>query len=239
MRRRSNGHFWQLAKISELRRRSRSMSRRTKRQAQAEKSSMRRWLQKCRRSLTRQGQRNGTTGSTIRMASGFPRRTWRSCARSIPTSRSSRRDGSRRTRRRLEKRLSWSRELVRGDFEDASKIRADASDAPTCSQTMISTVFSLACRDVICGPEASPAAFLQGFQMDQILVLKMPKGLPEVDSDDYYVVSITVYGTKAVVSVGLWLVPHEQSAFVLNDKSGGIAGLAIVHVDDIFYGHRR
>jgi hypothetical protein len=116
---------------------------------------------------------------------------------------------------------------------------------------MISTVFSLACRDVICGPETSPAAFLQGSQMDRILVLKMPKGLPEVDSDDFFVVSITVYGTKdgprgwfknlysTVVSVGLRLVPHEQSAFFLNDKSGGIAGLAIVHVDDIFYGHRR
>lgn len=141
-----------------------------------------------------------------------------------------------------------SRIVVRGDFEDASKMRADA---PTCSQTMISTVFSLACRDVICGPETSPAAFLQGSQMDRILVLKMPKGLPEVDSDDFFVVSITVYGTKdgprgwfknlysTVVSVGLRLVPHEQSAFFLNDKNGGIAGLAIVHVDDIFYGHRR
>lgn len=108
-----------------------------------------------------------------------------------------------------------SRIVVPGDFEDASKIRTDASDAPTCSQTMISTVFSLACRDVICGPETSPAAFLQGFQMDRILILKMPKGLPEVDSDDYYLVSITVYGTKdgpcgwlknlysTVVSVGL------------------------------------
>ena len=141
-----------------------------------------------------------------------------------------------------------SRIVVRGDFEDASKMRADA---PTCSQTMISTVFSLACRDVICGPETSPAAFLQGSQMDRILVLKMPKGLPEVDSDDFFVVSITVYGTKdgprgwfknlysTVVSVGLRLVPREQSAFFLNDKSGGISGLAIVHVDDIFYGHRR
>ena len=82
-----------------------------------------------------------------------------------------------------------SKIVVRGDLEDASKMR---TDAPTCSQTMISTVFSLAaCRDVDLWAGDISAAFLQGSQsqMDRILVLRMPKGLPEKDAGDYYVVS--------------------------------------------------
>eukprot|EP00435_Cladocopium_sp_Y103_P018811 s2728_g4.t1 len=137
-----------------------------------------------------------------------------------------------------------SRIVVRGDLEDASKMR---TDAPTCSQLMISTVFAMAaCRDVDLWAGDISAAFLQGSAMDRILVLRMPKGLPE-DADDYYVVSTTVYGTKdgprgwyknlhsTVVQVGLRPVPHEQAAFVLNDASDGIAGLAIIHVDDILW----
>ena len=62
-----------------------------------------------------------------------------------------------------------------------------------------------------------------------------------------YVISTAVYGTKdgprgwyknlhtAVVKVGLRPVPHEQAAFVLNDETGVIAGLAIVHIDDILW----
>ena len=138
-----------------------------------------------------------------------------------------------------------SRIVVRGDLEDASKMR---TDAPTCSQTMMSTVFSLAaCRDVDLWAGDISAAFLQGSQMDRILVPRMPKGLPEENAGDYYVVSTTVYGTKdgprgwyknlygTVVNVGLRPVPHEQAAFVLNDENGEIAGLAIVHVDDILW----
>ena len=83
--------------------------------------------------------------------------------------------------------------------------------------------------------------------MDRILILKMPRGLPEEDGGDYYMVSTTVYGTKdgprgwfknlhtTVVGLGIRPVPHEQAAYVLNDEKENILGLAIVHVDDILW----
>ena len=142
-----------------------------------------------------------------------------------------------------------SRIVVRGDLEDASRMR---TDSPTCSQLMLSTVLTMAaCRDVDLWAGDISAAFLQGSAMDRILVLKMPKGLPEEDQGEYYVVSTTVYGTKdgprgwyknlhtTTMKVGLRPVPHEQAAFVLNDENGGIAGLAIVHVDDILWTGRK
>jgi hypothetical protein len=88
-----------------------------------------------------------------------------------------------------------SRIVVRGDLEDASQMR---TDSPTCSQLMISTVFSLAaCRDTDLWAGDISAAFLQGSTLDRVLVLKMPKGHPEDEREgDYYMVSTTVYGTK-------------------------------------------
>ena len=85
-----------------------------------------------------------------------------------------------------------SRIVVRGDLEDASQMR---TDSPTCSQLMISTVFSLAaCRDTDLWAGDISAAFLQGSTFDRVLVLKMPKGLPEDEGEgDYYMVSTTVY----------------------------------------------
>jgi hypothetical protein len=67
-----------------------------------------------------------------------------------------------------------SRIVVRGDLEDASRMR---TDSPTCSQLMLSTVLTMAaCRDVDLWAGDISAAFLQGSAMDRILVLKMPKG---------------------------------------------------------------
>eukprot|EP00435_Cladocopium_sp_Y103_P066563 s466_g28.t2 len=138
-----------------------------------------------------------------------------------------------------------SRIVVRGDLEDSSRMR---TDSPTCSQLMMSLLFILsACRDVCLWAGDISAAFLQGSTLDRILVLKMPKGLPDDCPGDYYVVSTTVYGTKdaprgwyknlfaTMVELGMRPVPHEAAAFVLNNKDGGIAGLAIVHVDDILW----
>ena len=71
-----------------------------------------------------------------------------------------------------------SRIVVRGDLEDSSKMR---TDSPTVSQVMIATTMCLAaCRDTDVWAGDISAAFLQGSTMDRILVLKMPKGLPEV-----------------------------------------------------------
>jgi len=71
-----------------------------------------------------------------------------------------------------------SRIVVRGDLEDSSKMR---TDSPTVSQVMTATTMCLAnCRDTdVWAGDISPP-FCQGPTMDRILVLKMPKGLPEV-----------------------------------------------------------
>ena len=88
-----------------------------------------------------------------------------------------------------------SRIVVRGDLENSSKMR---TDSPSVSQVMIATTMCLAaCRETdVCAGDIS-ATFLQGSTMDRILVLKMPKGLPEGNPPgDYYMVTSTVYGTK-------------------------------------------
>ena len=125
-----------------------------------------------------------------------------------------------------------SRIVVRGDLEEASQMR---TDSPTCSQLMISTVLSLsACRDTDLWAGDISAAFLQGSTLDRVLILKMPRGLPDEDEQegDYHMVSTTVYGTKdgprgwfknlhhTVVNLGIRPVPHEQAAYVLNDENG-------------------
>ena len=71
-----------------------------------------------------------------------------------------------------------SRIVVRGDLEDSSKMR---TDSPTVSQVMTATTMCLAnCRDTdVWAGDISPP-FRQGPTMNRILVLKMPKGLPEV-----------------------------------------------------------
>ena len=38
-----------------------------------------------------------------------------------------------------------------------------------------------------------------------------------------------------MVDLGIRPVPHEQAAYVLKDEKGGVAGMAIVHVDDILW----
>ena len=88
-----------------------------------------------------------------------------------------------------------SRLVVRGDLEDSSLMRCDS---PTCSQTMISLVLTLAaCRDTTLWSGDISAAFLQGSKLDRVLILSLPKdGVPGVAPNMYYIVSSTVYGTK-------------------------------------------
>ncbi len=92
------------------------------------------------------------------------------------------------------------------------------------------------------------AAFLQGSTLDRTLILSMPRGgIPGEAPGRYYVVSTTVYGTKdaprgwyknlrgTLISEGFRQAPHEASAYVINDESGAIAGLVVVHVDDLLW----
>ena len=139
-----------------------------------------------------------------------------------------------------------SRIVVRGDLEDASKMR---TDSPTVSQVMIAPTMCLAaCRDTDVWAGDISAAFLQGSTMDRTLVLKMPKGLPGGDPPgDYFMVESTVYGTKdaprgwyknlhqTMVKRGFKAVPHEAAAYSLVNERGELEGLAIIHVDDLLW----
>ena len=147
-----------------------------------------------------------------------------------------------------------SRLVVRGDLEDASKMR---TDSPTASAEMLNLVIALsACRDTPLKSGDISAAFLQGSKLDRVLILSMPKtGIPDPDSDGFlpedrfYLVSSTAYGTKdaprgwfknlhaTLVKEGLVPVPHECGAYVMrNEVAGGpIRGLCVVHVDDLLW----
>ncbi len=139
-----------------------------------------------------------------------------------------------------------SRLVVRGDLEDSSQMR---TDSPTCSLTMTSMTLILAsCRDSDLWAGDISAAFLQGSTLDRTLILSMPRGgIPGEIPGRYYVVSTTVYGTKdaprgwyknlhgTLISEGFRQVPHEAAAYVINDEAGGIAGMVVVHVDDLLW----
>ncbi len=139
-----------------------------------------------------------------------------------------------------------SRLVVRGDLEDASKLR---TDSPTCSTTLLSLVLSMAaCRDTDLWTGDISAAFLQGSKLDRTLILSMPKEHPEANAaEKLYKVSSTVYGTKdaprgwfknlnkSMLEIGFRAVPHEAAAYVLNHPDGSLAGLAIVHVDGLLW----
>ena len=144
-----------------------------------------------------------------------------------------------------EEAMMKSRIVVRGDLEDASKMR---TDSPTASQLMTSLVLLLAaCRDtdLWCGDIS--AAFLQGSKMNRTLILKMPRDVPDENALDYFVVTSTVYGTKdaprgwyknlnaTILKMGLRQVPHEQASYVLTSSTGDIEGLLVVHVDDLMW----
>ena len=142
--------------------------------------------------------------------------------------------------------LLKSRLVVRGDLEDSTKMR---TDSPTCSLTATSLTMTLsACRDTDLWSGDISAAFLQGSKLDRTLVLSQPKtGIPGVESNMYFLVSSTVYGTKdaprgwyknlfqTMISYGFRPIPHETAAFVLNGADGSLQGLAIVHVDDLLW----
>ena len=139
-----------------------------------------------------------------------------------------------------------SRLVVRGDLEDSSRMR---TDSPTCSQTLISLTMALsACRDTDLWSGDISAAFLQGSKLDRTLVLRMPPGgVPDEDQGEFYVVSSTVYGTKdaprgwyknlhqTMVSKGFKPIPHEAAAYRLLEQDGSLAGIVIVHVDDLLW----
>eukprot|EP00435_Cladocopium_sp_Y103_P066574 s39_g28.t2 len=141
-----------------------------------------------------------------------------------------------------------SRLVVRGDLEDSSSMRCDS---PTASQAAMGLVFVLSATrdtDLHCGDIS--AAFLQGSKMDRILVLSVPKneGIPGVETEGkYYLVSSTAYGTKdaprgwfknldATVK-GKKFIPlaHEPAAYMLQNDDGSLAGLLVVHVDDLLW----
>ena len=142
-----------------------------------------------------------------------------------------------------------ARIVVRGDLEDASKMR---TDSPTNSQLMTSLVLLMAaCRqtDIWCGDIS--AAFLQGSKMNRTLVLKMPRDVPDENALDYFVVTsmVSVYGTKdaprgwfknlndTTLKMGLRQVPHEAAAYTLTltAADGSVEGLLVVHVDDLMW----
>ena len=146
-----------------------------------------------------------------------------------------------------------SRLVVRGDLEDSSSMRCDS---PTGSQLCLSLVFSMsATRDTTLWSGDISAAFLQGSQLDRILILSAPRGgIPGVDLSKprYYLVSTTAYGTKdaprgwfktldgSLKHEGFKAICFEPAAHVLHyekQKHGkeGVAGLLVVHVDDLLW----
>ena len=139
-----------------------------------------------------------------------------------------------------------SRLVVRGDLEDSSRMR---TDSPTCSQMLISLTLALsACRDTDLWSGDISAAFLQGSKLDRTLVLRMPPGgVPDDEQGEFYVVSSTVYGTKdaprrwyknlhhTMINKGFKPIPHEAAAYRLLEEDGSLAGIVIVHVDDLLW----
>ena len=132
--------------------------------------------------------------------------------------------------------------VVRSDLEDASKMRTDSL---TCSMAMMSLSLILSAwwdSDMWTGDIS--AAFLQGSKLDR--ALSMPRGgIPGEPEGRYYMVSSTVYGTKdaprgwrknlhaSLLEQGFSPVPHEAAAYSLRTPEGELAGLVIVHVDDL------
>ena len=88
-----------------------------------------------------------------------------------------------------------SRLVARGDLEDSSVMRCDS---PTCSQTIISLVLTLAvCRNSKLWSGDISAAFLQGSKLNRTLILSLPKdGVPGINPNIYYIVSSIVYGIR-------------------------------------------
>ncbi|CAE7237433.1 RE2 [Symbiodinium necroappetens] len=144
-----------------------------------------------------------------------------------------------------------SRFVVRGDLEDASKMR---TDSPTGSQVAMGLTLSFAAstgRPLRSGDIS--AAFLQGSELDRQLVLSMPKGGTPYDMEDgdLIVVSTTVYGTKdaprgwykkldgTLVQQGLRRVPHAPGFYVLTGhRENGqpyVKGVLLIHVDDLLW----
>ena len=145
-----------------------------------------------------------------------------------------------------------SRFVVRGDLEDATKMR---TDSPTGSQVAMGLTLSFAAStgQPLRSGDIS-AAFLQGSELDRQLVLSMPKGGTPYDMNegDLIVVSTTVYGTKdaprgwykkldgTLVEQGLRSkVPHEPGFYVLtghkDDGKPYVKGVLLIHVDDLLW----
>ena len=144
-----------------------------------------------------------------------------------------------------------SRFVVRGDLEDATKMR---TDSPTGSQAAMGLTLSFAAStgQPLRSGDIS-AAFLQGSELDRQLVLSMPKGGTPYDMEegDLIVVSTTVYGTKdaprgwykkldgTLVEQGLRRVPHEPGFYVLTghkeDGKPYVKGVLLIHVDDLLW----
>lgn len=110
------------------------------------------------------------------------------------------------------------------------------------------TLILAACRHSDLWAGDISAAFLQGSTLDRTLILSMPRGgIPGEIPGRYYVVSTAVYGTKdaprgwyknlhgTLISEGFRQVPHEAAACVINDDSGEVTGMVVVHVDDLLW----
>ena len=141
--------------------------------------------------------------------------------------------------------------VVRGDLEDPELMR---TDSPTGSAAMLNTVFCLsAARDSDIKTGDISAAFLQGSQLDRILVLSAPRGgIPDEDGnysqeERFFLVSSTVYGTKdaprgwfkvldkTVKEEGLKPIPYEPASYTLVGPHGELQGMLVIHVDDMIW----
>ena len=139
-----------------------------------------------------------------------------------------------------------ARLVVRGDLERDGMAR---TDSPTCSQTMLSLVLSLAAAKgwrVKAGDIT--AAFLQGEVLTRTLVLRPSKdGIEGVEDGSLMIAHRPVYGTKdaprgffrklhrTAIEIGLRPVPHEAACYVLNDDNQNIRGMVVSHVDDLLW----
>lgn len=114
---------------------------------------------------------------------------------------------------------------------------------------MLHLLITLAsCRGYMLHVGDITAAFLQGLGLARVLLMRPPHdGIPGVKPGSILRAKNPVYGTKdaprgfwrslhrTLIDAGFRQVPHENAAYVYNNKDGTVNGMVICHVDDLVW----
>ena len=142
-----------------------------------------------------------------------------------------------------------SRMVGHGDLSDIDGIRTDSPTADIEARNMVFSFAASKCLRVKTGDISN--AYLQGKELDRILLLKPPRGgLPDPDNADGETVilaRVLIYGTKdagryfwkhlCAVLLNLGFEENEtmHTLFSIRGKDGKIAAMLYMHVDDLLW----